>query len=205
MIFLAQAAEWVRLFWLCRAQGGFPTRTAEEASQSSEGSVKASPPGCWLLNHQQSWPPSGLSSRPPAGPAGWQKGFWEKWPHPKVEPNMSQERQDAAGIGGWGLFGRAPSSFPPQIIIYSLAARHTLKDLGGSQQADGSVLGSCQRKGTDAVVQVVPCKCPPRTSPAPHTHGLSVCPHLSPHMKGHFLICTNVSWRAEGRLLLFSH
>lgn len=199
MNFLAQTAAWVRLFWPWRAQGGFPTRTTAEASQSREGSVRASPPDCWLLNHQQSWPPPGFSSRPPAGPAHWQEGFWEKWPHPKVEPSVSQERVRWE----WGMRALWKSSkhFPPQIIIYLLAARHTLKDLGGSQQADGSGLGSCRRKGTDAAV---PCRCPPGTSPAPHTHGPSVCPHLSPHMKGHFLICINVSW-AEGRMLLFSH
>lgn len=33
----------VRLLWPCRAQGGFPTRNAEEVSQSGVGTLRASP------------------------------------------------------------------------------------------------------------------------------------------------------------------
>ena len=91
---------------------------------------------------------------------------------PKGEPQVSQERPDAAGSWGAGRSGRAPSTL---ILGDHHSAGCTLRGLDGSQEADGAgARGSC-REGADAVVQVAPC---------PNAHWGPAPPSLQPHSTG---------------------
>lgn len=99
---------------------------------------------------------------------------------------------------------KSSKHFFPQIIIYTLAAGHAPRGLGGSQH-NGAGAGELLEEsyccsGAGCALH----QCPPgasRTfSPAPlhPPSGPLVCPHLHSHMKGH-LICTKVSWTKNSR------